>query len=603
MQWVGLAIFIGVTAFMLVFDYTRDFLVNTYLLSPEITILIGIGYLYPFILYFIGKVFRSSVCFSRKFYITHVSMSGNFCVSLGLIGTFIGLSSMVAAIASGMNAGGDFSEQIGALLQSIGSSLDAMSLAFLTSILGVGAGTIIAVACNYLATSFVDYDDQVPASVGQQDNYDQFEKVTNHQTEQLANVIQSTVSGLKIKEAITSIEGSTAEQQNLSRTLNKLEETQANLLEAGLKPTVQSFEKITQTFERYDNLMIENNKLFQDFASGIDSSIQSLHGLTESIQQSGETMLGAISSINDRFDQLEGNINSISDLNSKNSQQLSGLITHNIEVQEKLNESIKEMRKFFAAPLQDVIKKGIENNTIELLYQPTFNNKEHIIGFESTLRITDEVHGEIDNNIINSKNMRGHPELMLQLDQYVIKKAMAKLSKWIQIGKWQENWHLSFNLTFESINSLSLIDEIQDTVDLYGIDPKFVAFEFKEPSFTNKNELPIKQLRQLSRLGFKVGIDNYGTANLSLTFYKSLPVDYIKIDPTFTNNIENENSDLAIIKSILLAADELSFKLIAVGIESEAQKRIYQELGIYGLQGKYMGSPEINIPTANTLDE
>ncbi len=102
---------------------------------------------------------------TRKFFNSQVTLASTLCVSLGLIGTFIGLASMVASISSGMNADGDFSSKINTLLLSIGTSLDAMSLAFLTSILGVGASTILSVSCNYLAFFYKDTENEYQPSV------------------------------------------------------------------------------------------------------------------------------------------------------------------------------------------------------------------------------------------------------------------------------------------------------------------------------------------------------------------------------------------------------------------------------------------------------
>ena len=235
MYFLGILLSIGAPILLMLTESGISFLLTTYALSPEITVLIVIGYLYPLLLFAFSYFFRRDMI-SKKFYQSQVSLSSTLCVSLGLIGTFIGLSSMVASISSGMNADGDFNSKINTLLLSIGSSLDSMSLAFLTSILGVGASTVLSVSCNYLAFFYKDQEGNYKETVDR-DLVEPYRPVNiNNElaASQIAQAINKALD-LKMFEMLgESIAESSLLQKQLVASLNAFENTQKSILTGGL---------------------------------------------------------------------------------------------------------------------------------------------------------------------------------------------------------------------------------------------------------------------------------------------------------------------------------------------------------------------------------
>lgn len=121
------------------------------LLAPQITYACGFLLVFPFVIFLCHFVFKLK---SRKYYsllATQTKLAASVSVSLGLIGTFIGLTDMVSAIAGSLGGDGDISAKMGAMIGSISSALSAMAFAFLTSILGVAVSVLLLISLNFWA--------------------------------------------------------------------------------------------------------------------------------------------------------------------------------------------------------------------------------------------------------------------------------------------------------------------------------------------------------------------------------------------------------------------------------------------------------------------
>jgi len=109
----------------------------------------------------------------------------------------------------------------------------------------------------------------------------------------------------------------------------------------------------------------------------------------------------------------------------------------------------------------------------------------------------------------------------------------------------------------------------------------------------NNHEHSIKKLKQLSTLGIHIAIDDFGTGYSSLAYLKHLPLNKLKIDKSFIDNVPNESDDAQIVKTIILLAQGLNLDVLAEGVESKEQKDFLNENGCSKIQG-YLYSKPIN---------
>lgn len=147
----------------------KEMLQQCLLLAPEISYaMIGI-YIYPLVIFLCQKIFKHNTYRHYVFLSNQTKLSASVTVSLGLIGTFIGLTGMIGAISSSLSGDGDVAAKMEAMISSISMALDSMSFAFLTSILGVSISVLLLVSLNFF--HFFYQKEKKETHKKKQDNY------------------------------------------------------------------------------------------------------------------------------------------------------------------------------------------------------------------------------------------------------------------------------------------------------------------------------------------------------------------------------------------------------------------------------------------------
>lgn len=149
MHFLGLIFYILTAACYFLFPAIKNMVNQAAFLAPQITYACGVLFVLPLLLFLTHWVFRLK---ARKYYTllaTQTKLAASVAVSLGLIGTFMGLTDMVSAISGSLGGEGDLAAKMGAMISSISSALTAMSFAFLTSILGVTVSVLLLVSLNF----------------------------------------------------------------------------------------------------------------------------------------------------------------------------------------------------------------------------------------------------------------------------------------------------------------------------------------------------------------------------------------------------------------------------------------------------------------------
>ncbi|MGR6859182.1 hypothetical protein ACU5EH_01875 [Aliivibrio salmonicida] len=155
MKYIGYILFFSLFIFVGYIDDAREFFLQSIDLAPEITYLVTFFYCYIILLAILLGLFPQLVEDRTAVFDSHLKMACSVMVSLGLVGTFVGLVDMISGIATALSGGEtDFAKRMESLLGAIASSLGAMSFAFMTSILGVGISAYSLVAGNFVSTAF-----------------------------------------------------------------------------------------------------------------------------------------------------------------------------------------------------------------------------------------------------------------------------------------------------------------------------------------------------------------------------------------------------------------------------------------------------------------
>ncbi|AXH63006.1 hypothetical protein H0912_02850 [Providencia rettgeri] len=184
MYYIGLFFYAATFIACFLLQSVREMVQQCLLLAPEISYtMIGI-YIYPLIIFLFHRVFNKNKQSNYTLLSNQTKLSASVTVSLGLIGTFIGLTGMITAISASLGGEGDISEKMNAMISSISMALNSMSFAFLTSILGVSISVLLLVSLNFFHFFY------------QKENKKTKQQLSKNDSEEL-NHIQETLNSLQ----------------------------------------------------------------------------------------------------------------------------------------------------------------------------------------------------------------------------------------------------------------------------------------------------------------------------------------------------------------------------------------------------------------------
>ena len=133
--------------------------------------------------------------------------------------------------------------------------------------------------------------------------------------------------------------------------------------------------------------------------------------------------------------------------------------------------------------------------------------------------------------------------------------------------------------------------KLEDLIKRSDLPPDVLELEIAESTLMDHPELMIKELNKIKKMGITVAVDDFGSGYSSLNYLKKLPVDVLKIDRSFISDIESDPSDSAIVAGIIALAKNLGMSTVAEGVETEAQRKILEQLGCDTFQGYLVSKP------------
>lgn len=172
------------------------------------------------------------------------------------------------------------------------------------------------------------------------------------------------------------------------------------------------------------------------------------------------------------------------------------------------------------------------------------------------------------------------------LDEWVISESMKILSAW---QKQNIGVPISLNVSGIQIANLSYVELLEKMLREYQLDPHMLHLEVTETAYISNMEQAAEMLARLRKIGIKIALDDFGMGYAGLNYLQHLPVDIIKIDKNFVDQIPADDALVRIVASI---ADVLALDVVAEGVESHAQCEWLLEHGIYYAQG-YWFSPAL----------
>lgn len=238
--------------------------------------------------------------------------------------------------------------------------------------------------------------------------------------------------------------------------------------------------------------------------------------------------------------------------------------------------------------LENDLRKAIENCEFELHYQPKINLSTcKVIGVEALIRWRHPIKGLISPmEFIPLAEQTG---LIVPIGAWVLDEACKQINAWKNHGL--EPVPIAINLSLRQLKNINMLDVIMSTLARHNVAPELLEVEITESSVAENFEQAVRLMDGLSAAGVTIAIDDFGTGYSSLSYLKKFPVDYLKIDRSFIKYIPDDVDDTAITATIIVMAENLGLKVIAEGVETQAQLNFIQKKGCYSAQGFLISKP------------
>ncbi len=165
---------------------------------------------------------------------------------------------------------------------------------------------------------------------------------------------------------------------------------------------------------------------------------------------------------------------------------------------------------------------------------------------------------------------------------------VKQLKRWLDGGS---SLTLALNLSMKELIAGNLHSRLKDVIRRNQLPENVLELEITETVLMSQPEFIGTELSKIKALGVSVAIDDFGCGYSSLSYLKKLPVDVLKIDRSFIQDIDSEPSDEAIVAGIVALAKTLDMTTVAEGVETESQRAILKRLGCDGYQGYLAATP------------
>lgn len=223
-----------------------------------------------------------------------------------------------------------------------------------------------------------------------------------------------------------------------------------------------------------------------------------------------------------------------------------------------------------------------------LHYQPKINiQTQNITGFEALVRWQHSTRGLLSPFFfIELAETSG---LIVELGQWILVEACCQAKKWQE--SFGKSYPIAVNLSAKQFNKKYLPEQVVQALEESNLSPELLEIEITETAIVNDIEETVLLLSELKKLGVKLSIDDFGTGHSSLSYLKKFPIDTLKIDKSFVDDIVVNEKDAAIARTIIQLAANLGLSTVAEGIEHLEQKNILQMMGCEQMQGYLFSKP------------
>ncbi|MBM7649874.1 diguanylate cyclase (GGDEF)-like protein [Bacillus ectoiniformans] len=251
------------------------------------------------------------------------------------------------------------------------------------------------------------------------------------------------------------------------------------------------------------------------------------------------------------------------------------------------NETIKQ-QVLSKVEIENELRHAIVRNQLQLYYQPQIDLvTEEICGVEALIRWNHPKLGFVSpDKFISIAEETG---LIIEIGEWVLQTACLDAVSWQKAGFRPVS--MSVNISMRQFLHENLLDTIKENLRISGLQPSCLKLEITETVAMCQPSLVMERLQQLKQLGIELALDDFGTGYSSLNYLKKLPVDILKIDRAFINEIDQDEKDVTLVKALIEVAHSFGMTVVAEGVEMASQQAKLQSIHCDQLQGYIFSKP------------
>jgi diguanylate cyclase (GGDEF)-like protein/PAS domain S-box-containing protein len=242
--------------------------------------------------------------------------------------------------------------------------------------------------------------------------------------------------------------------------------------------------------------------------------------------------------------------------------------------------------------LDNDLRYALDRQEFELYYQPILHlSSEKLAGFEALIRWHHPERGLVPpNDFIPIAEETG---LIIAIGDWVLHQASQQMHDWQSKFPEAKSLKMSINFTCQQIREKNLIEKLDRVLAVSGIDGSVLRLEITESSMMDQGEETIAKLEELRARNIQLSLDDFGQGYSSLSYLHRFPINTLKIDRTFVEQMSLGGQNLEIIRTIIILAHALDMNVVAEGVETHEQMSILKQLGCEYAQGYLFSRPVI----------
>lgn len=236
------------------------------------------------------------------------------------------------------------------------------------------------------------------------------------------------------------------------------------------------------------------------------------------------------------------------------------------------------------------LHEALNEGQLELYYQPQIDGNCKLIGVEALIRWNHPQKGLLPPGVFMP--IAEETGQILQIGNWIIEQACYQYAQWQEQGVLPATFRrLAINISPLQFSQHSFVEHIVESLTQAGIDGKHIELEITENLLLENVESAISKMSELKQHDLKTSIDDFGTGYSSLRYLKHLSVDVLKIDRSFVTQLHLDESDQAIVDTIIMTAKRLNLEVIAEGVEDTNELEALKQLGCDQFQGYLFDKP------------